>query len=146
MAKMHKVRLSSSLTVVWKFVFPALSLGLLTYATIFEIDYSNAAVFPTLVIIILFAVPATLILLSAKNISIDDECLYIDNFFKEDKIYFIDLKNVYYIPSYPHLIILRLSKKSKFGKWIIFFGKTRLFLYYATHPTVHKLKARIKIR
>ncbi|GAA5039168.1 hypothetical protein GCM10011506_38010 [Marivirga lumbricoides] len=80
----------------------------------------------------------------AKNVYMDDNYLYVDNFFKIAKIPVSNIKSVSQLIMYPRFIFIVFKEKSEFGKRIIFIGYTEFFLFYSTHPAVHKLKSKIK--
>ena len=74
----------------------------------------------------------------------DDEYLYVDNFFKTAKIPVSNLKSVSHLIMYPRLIFINFKEKSAFGKRILFIGYTEMLLVYSAHPAVNKLRSRIK--
>jgi uncharacterized membrane protein YobD (UPF0266 family) len=141
---MKKIKLSSSLTFFWKFIFPIVFIvGFIALAiqSIIskELDFLTAFVTVIIVFVLLY-----FFFLRTKNVYMDDECLCVDNFFRNVKIPFSNIESVSHIIMYPRLIFIKLKEKSEFGKRITFIGYSEFFLFYSTHPAVSKLRSRIK--
>ena len=141
---MQKIRLSTSLTFFWKFIFPIIFIcGFLTLLIKGYVE-EELDLLPVFVAIFILIVVLYVFFGRTKNVTMDDQCLYVDNFFKTAKIPLSNIKSVSHLIMYPRFIFIVFKEKSEFGKRIIFIGYTEFFLFYSTHPAVHKLKSKIK--
>jgi hypothetical protein len=80
-------------------------------------------------------------------VSVDDNFLYVSNYFKEISI---PLSNIYDVTENRwiniHPVTIHLKSPSEFGDKIIFMPKVRVFSFFSSHPVVAELKelARVK--
>lgn len=76
-----------------------------------------------------------------KEVSVDDDFLYVSNYLKEISI---PLSNIYDVTENVwiniHPVTIHLSSPSEFGDKIIFMPKTRFFALFSSHPVVKELK------
>ena len=126
---MKMIRLSTSLTLFWKYIFPLIFIGgFLTFVIKGtgenELDLLSAifAVFLLLSVLYFFFI-------RTKNLYMDNQYLYLDNFFKSAKIPLSNMKSVSHIIMFPRVIFITFKEKSEFGKRIIFIGYTEFFLF-----------------
>jgi len=128
-----KTRLSTSLSIVWKYVFSGLWI-MFALICIPLVGLSNA--WPVLIgIIFLWFGPVRI-----KRVLYDDEFLYIDNFIKKEKIPFSDVAHVQDITwSQPRFGSIELHTDSEFGKKIFFMPRFRILIPFQKHNEVTEL-------
>jgi hypothetical protein len=120
--KMNK-EISSSMTFILKFIIPIIDTCIIVIMSIIFILYSYDILF--LLIAIIFAlIFIYYFYISLKKISIDDNNLYISNYFKQIKIsrQTIEKIKIFRFHS-PNIITICLSCKSEFGNKIKFIPK-----------------------
>jgi hypothetical protein len=139
-------RLSSLQTGLMKIIFPALwipSWGFVVVMMFFGgVDDGD----PFVKWFFLFAavVGAAFICWSSirlKEVSVDDNFLYVSNYLKEVSIPLSDIYDVtenVWINIHP--VTIHLKSPSEFGYKITFMPKTRLFAFFSSHPVVRELK------
>jgi len=76
-----------------------------------------------------------------KEVSVDDNFLYVSNYLKEisiplSKIY--DVTENVWLNSHP--VTIHLTSPSEFGEKIVFMPKIRFFAFFSSHPVVNELK------
>jgi hypothetical protein len=76
-----------------------------------------------------------------KEVSVDDNFLYVSNYLKEIPI---PLSEVYDVTENvwvnTHPVTIHLKSPSEFGDKIVFMPKTRAFAFFSSHPVVKELK------
>ena len=84
-----------------------------------------------------------------KEVSVDDDFLYVSNYRKEIAI---PLSEIYDVTENVwvniHPVTIHLRSPSEFGDKIVFMPTTRFFAFFSPHPVVNELKelARSRIR
>jgi hypothetical protein len=76
-----------------------------------------------------------------KEVSVDDNFLYVSNFIKEISIPLSEIYDVtenVWLNSHP--VTIHLTSPSEFGDKIVFMPKTRFFAFFSSHPVVNELK------
>jgi hypothetical protein len=76
-----------------------------------------------------------------KEVSVDDNFLYVSNYLKEVSIPLSDIYDVtenVWINIHP--VTIHLKSPSDFGDKITFMPKTRFFAFFSSHPVVRELK------
>lgn len=92
------------------------------------------------VILLLVHYPA-----KVKRVQIDNEFLYISNYIVEEKVPLINVEEIKEIVFFePRVIYVVLSKTTKFGKRIRYFGYYEPFLFFREHPGITLIKKRRK--
>ncbi|MEM6737438.1 MAG: hypothetical protein AAF620_15360 [Bacteroidota bacterium] len=142
---MSKVRLSTSLTFLWKFVFPVIGIGGFGIGTVLAIWETGIQGLPVLLALVFAIILLYYGFIRAKNVYIDDNFLYVDNFIKTVKVPFTEIsdvsENIFFT---PRLIFVKFRHRTQFGKKIMFIGNTEMLLFLSTHPAVDKIRIRIK--
>ncbi len=81
------------------------------------------------------------------KVSVDDDFLYVSNYWKEIKIPFSDISDVteiVWIRGHPTTI--HLKTPSEFGSKITFIPKSKGYKFFKPHPVVDELKVLAKIK
>jgi hypothetical protein len=76
-----------------------------------------------------------------KDVSVDDNFLYVSNYMKEISIPLSDIHDVtenIWVNIHP--VTIHLKSPSEFGDKIIFMPKVRYFSFFSSHPVVGELK------
>jgi hypothetical protein len=146
-----KRNLSSLLTLYFKVLLPSLWISLFGIAVIgaFLENDSSASAPPKFFLLALW-ISGTAFLywlcIRLKNVSIDNEFLYVSNYLKEITI---PLSNIYFVTENRwvniHPVTIHLRSPSEFGDKITFMPKIRLFPFFGSHPVVKELKALPKV-
>lgn len=79
-----------------------------------------------------------------KQVSMDEEALYISNYLKEDRILLRDIEDVRenrWINIHPVTITFR--RDTGFGRSIVFMPKARWFSIWGSHPVVGEIQSAI---
>lgn len=79
-----------------------------------------------------------------KSVSIDEEFLYISNYFTEIKVHRSEISKVtenVFINTNP--VWIHFKHDTEFGEYIMFMPKTRYFSFFSSHPVVKELKRKI---
>ena len=138
-------QLSSDQTILVKFIFPGLCIPLLGVVAVAVFIRSDAELLsPSRWIFLFFWVAGSaLIWFSSANlkyVSVDDDFLYVSNYFKETVIPLSDIydvtENIWFN---HHPVTIHFKSPSEFGDKIVFMPKTRLWVY-TSHPVVKELK------
>ena len=75
-----------------------------------------------------------------KRIQIDDDYLYVSNYFSEIRIPLIEVSHsTYQMWWSPSTVAIHLHNMTVFGQRIVFIPKTRLAFFY-THPVVSEIQ------
>lgn len=76
-----------------------------------------------------------------KDVSVDENFLYVSNYFKEVSI---PLSEIYDVTENVwvniHPVTIHLKSPSDFGDKIVFMPKHRVFAFFGSHPVVNQLK------
>lgn len=144
---MKRRRLSSSTTIFWKFILPAIWFPLYAWVLTlaFRSDIAEGILF------LLGYLMGSFILyygfLRSKKVHIDQDYLYLSNFRKSVRV---PLKEVEMVSENmmiaPRIIFVKFKKQTDFGSEIMFVGYTKLFNYMRPHPAVQEIKSRIHKR
>jgi hypothetical protein len=136
-------RLSSHQTILMKFIFPALWILLLGVSTIRLFFWGDIRTPPPWIFLFFWIAGSALWLFDAerlKYVSVDDDFLYVSNYFRE---IVIPLQDIYDVTENVwlkiHPVTLHLKHPSEFGDKIVFMPKTR-FSFFSSHPVVKELK------
>jgi hypothetical protein len=77
-----------------------------------------------------------------KEVSVDDDYLYVSNYIKEARI---PLSEIYDVTENVwlniHPVTIHLKSPSGFGDRVIFMPRVRFFSFFSSHPVVAELKA-----
>lgn len=138
-------QLSSSLTFVWKFIFPTIWLGGFGLGTIAAIATQG---FDSLHMLLFWLFGFALVYylcFRAKRVYIDDNYLYVGNYRRKTEI---PLANIKYVSENtmitPRPIFIEFKEETAFGKKIMFIGYTEMFLFFSAHPAIRDINIRIQ--
>lgn len=140
-----KKKLSSSLTFLCKFGNPVF-LAFVVVATIGPL----ISIEPLLSLIAVIVATLLLVVMhytvmQFMVVEIDNENLYISNYFKDEVVPLENIRDVSeFVLSSPRLITVRFYDEIMFGKKIRFLGYSYIFLFFKSHPaaaTIEGLKA-----
>ena len=139
-------RLSSLQTVLMKIIFPAIWIPLWGFGTLMLILDGLQGGDPAVKWIFLFiwVAGSAFIYWSCirlKEVSVDDNFLYVSNYLKEVPIplsAIYDVTENVWINTHP--VTIHLNSPSEFGDKIIFMPKIRFFSFFNSHPVVNELK------
>ena len=130
-----------------KIVFPAFWILLFGFATLTLFlggaDGPNAP--PKWLVLFVWIAGAAYICWSCfrlKEVSVDDNYLYVSNYFKEIAIPLTEIYDVtenVWLQMHP--VTIHLRSPSEFGNKIVFMPKARMFAFFSSHPVVNELKA-----
>lgn len=139
-----KQRLSSSATFFWKFIFSGLWLGGFSIGTIFAIYELGLEGLFMLVGLLLGFGMLYYGILRAKNVYIESNKLYVDNFFKNIEIPLDQIERVEENRMFtPRPAWIHLKAKTEFGDSIMFIARFKTFFFEA-HPDIERLNNRFK--
>ena len=141
-----KCRLSSLQTVLMKIVFPVIWIPVWGFGTLmmFLSSSENADASVKWIFLIGWASGCVFIFWSCiglKEVSVDDNFLYVSNFLKEISIPLSEIYDVtenVWLNSHP--VTIHLTSLTEFGDKIVFMPKTRFFTFFSSHPVVNELK------
>lgn len=141
-----KRRLSSLQTFFMKIIFPALWIPVFGFGTIMMFLDEFEGADPPIKWIFLFAWVAggAFICWSCirlKEVSADNDYLYVSNYLKETRIPLSDIYDVtenMWLNIHP--VTIHLKSPSEFGDKIVFMPKVRPFAFFSSHPVVTELK------
>lgn len=142
-----KRRLSSLQTVLMKIVFPALWIPMWAVGTLTlflgGLQGGDTAALKWVFLCGWVAGSAFIYwgCIRLKDVSVDDNYLYVSNFLKEISI---PLSEIYDVTENvwlnTHPVTIHLKRPSEFGDKIIFMPTVRYFSFYGSHPVVAELK------
>jgi len=142
-----KKKLSTSLTFLFKFIFPTFWIGCILLGSVALFISEGLIGFVFLAAAILIGAFMYYTVISAKAINIDQDNLYISNYFKE---IIVPLENVSHISENffisPRLITISVYDETDFGSQIKFLGYTKPFLFFSSHPAVSIINERKNIK
>jgi hypothetical protein len=137
--------ISSRLTVLYKFIYPAVSIIVGVFALFQVLRTGFLKGNPLAIIFLPFL--ALLIgvslwpMIKLKKVSLDEEFLYASDYLKEIKI---PLEDIYDMTENRwikfHPVTIYLQRPSEFGTKIVFAPTFRMFLFFSSHPVVEELK------
>lgn len=139
-------RLSSLQTVLTKVVFPALWIPLFSVGalTMFR-GGLNGADEPARWFFLLMWIAGSAFVywncIRLKEVSADDNFLYVSNYLREIAIPLSEIRDVtenVWINIHP--VTIHLKSPSEFGDKIVFMPKVRFFAFFSSHPVVEELK------
>lgn len=135
-------RLSSSLTIMLTIsIMMALILGLVLILV--GIMSEPMVLIPAHVYSIITLAMLYIVRMRLKTIHIDDTHLYIGNHFSEVAVELEEIEEANDVrTTSPRLIIIQFYHEQPFGKWIVFFGTTELFLFFGSHPSAMQIRSR----
>lgn len=135
-------RLSSSLTIMLTIsIMMALILGLVMMLV--GIMSEPMVLIPALVYSIITLAMLYVVRLRLKIIHIDDTHLYIGNHFSEVAIELEEIEELHDVCTIsPRLNTIQFYHEQPFGKWIVFFRTTELFLFFGPHPSAMQIRSR----
>jgi hypothetical protein len=141
-----KRRLSSLQTVLMKIIFPAIWIPLWGFGTLMMFLGELEGADPPPKWVFLFAWIAGFAFLywtciRLKEVSVDDNFLYVSNYLKEVSIPLSEIDDVtenVWINIHP--VTIHLNSPSEFGDKIIFMPTVRFFAFFSSHPVVNELK------
>jgi len=128
-----------------KIIFPAFWIPSGGFVTLIVLFSRDADVSAKLTLPCMFVVGSAFIYWSGirlKEVSIDNDFLYVSNYLKEVSI---PLSQIYDVTENRwvniHPVTIHLNSPSEFGDKITFMPRTRFFALYSSHPVVNELKA-----
>lgn len=129
-----------------KIFFPALWIPTLGFVTLmmFFSGFNDVDPFAKVFFLFAWVVGSAFIYWTSirlKEVSVDDNFLYVSNYLKEVAIPLSDIYDVtenVWINIHP--VTIHLKSPSEFGDKIIFMPKTRVFAFFSSHPVVKELK------
>ncbi len=143
-----KKTISSSLTIVYKFIFPGFMIAAFTGGGIaMLVSGEMRIVLPYSLFFVLVIVLAYLFGMRLKKVEMDDEKLYISNYFNAIEVHRSRITKVsenVWINIHP--VTVHFSTSTEFGERIVFMPKARPFAFFSSHPIVGELKSWIERR
>jgi len=141
-----KRRLSSLQTFLMKFIFPVFWISIWGTGTLmmFLTGVDDPKAPPKWLFLILWIVITPFLYwtcMRLKEVSVDDNFLYVSNYLKEIAIPLSEIQDVtenVWVNLHPVTIHLRSS--SEFGDKIVFMPTARVFAFFSSHPVVKELK------
>jgi hypothetical protein len=141
-----KRRLSSRQTILMKFIFPAFWIPLFGFGTLsmFLNVFEGPDPPPKWIFLLAWVAGSVFIwwgCVRLKEVSVDDNFLYVSNYLKEIAIPLSDIHDVTenrWVNIHP--VTIRLKATSKFGDKIVFMPTARFFAFFSSHPVVSELK------
>src|ERR1700749_941083 len=139
-------KLSSLQTVLMKVIFPALWISLFGFGTLtmFVGGFQGADASLKWIFLFAWVAGSAFIYWSCirlKEVSADDNFLYVSNYLKEISI---PLSEVYDVTENVwiniHPVTIHLKSPSEFGAKIVFMPEARFFAFFSSHPVVDELK------
>lgn len=141
-----KRRLSSLQTFFMKIIFPALWIPLFGLGPLmmFLGGFESPEQPPKWIFLFFWLAGSAFIYWSCirlKEVSVDDDFLYVSNYLKE---IIIPLSEIYDVTENVwiniHPVTIRLKSPSEFGDKIVFMPTVRFFAFFSSHPVVSELK------
>jgi len=138
--------LSSWQTWLMKIFFPAVWIPLFGFVTLmmFMVSPDVADLPPKWIFLLVWIAASVFICWSCirlKEVSVDDDFLYVSNYLKEVSI---PLSEIYDVTENMwvniHPVTIHLKSPSEFGDKIVFMPPTRYFAFFSSHPVVKELK------
>jgi hypothetical protein len=141
-----KLTISSSLTFMYKAIFPAVMLGGfgIGFMVILFSTGSPLQALPLIVIMALVAALLYWLTMGLKKVAMDDQYLYISNFRREIRVRRDQIAGVTenrWINIHP--VTVRFRAPTEFGDKIVFMPTVRLFAGFSPHPIVGELRSTI---
>lgn len=137
--------LSTSITFIWKFIFPTIWLAGFGAGAIGVIARSGTNGFPMLIGWVFGFVVMYFICFPAKRVMIDNNYIYINNFRKTIRVPLDQIKKVSEnIMISPRPIFIEFKNETEFGKKIMFIGYNKMFLTFASHPAIKEINFSIQ--
>lgn len=138
-------KISSQATFFIKFIFPAIWLIGFGQHMLSDLPKSFIEMNPDLFLSIGFFLVGVIIFgllaFPLKEVFIDEEFIYLSNYFREDKISLRHIERVSEtFLTNPKLVIVRFKDRTIFGKRIIFIPQDRWFAPLRKHPIVNDIK------
>ena len=147
-------RLSSLQTFLNKIVFPAIWIPVWGFAALAMFFGRVEGPEPPLkwIFLVAWIVGCAVIYwtcIRLKEVSVDDNFLYVSNYLKEIAIPLSEIRDVTenkWINLHP--VTIHLKSPTEFGDKIVFMPTVRYFAFFSSHPVVNELKelARTRIR
>lgn len=138
-----KRELSSSLTPVWKFIFPVAWISFMGIGGIWSLTKIFIEPFAIWMLggWVLGSAFIYLFASRLKKVSIDDQYLYVSNYRKEIQIPLSGIERVKetFLTDPKHIMIF-LRSPSEFGSKIVFTPQTRFLGQWRRHPVVKELR------
>jgi hypothetical protein len=142
----NKRQLSSDATFLMKLVFPFIFIGaLLTACIALLVSGQYGGALAALAALLIFGTLIWIGLVKLQKVNIDDEHIYISNFFRTDKIPLNNLQAVTgtWLLNY-HPIWLHFNTPTEFGNSVMFMPRTNSTAMFSTHPMTKELQTLIE--
>jgi len=139
--------ISSSTTFLWKFIFSGLWIAGFGYGTIASLfsDMGNEIHIQMLLAWIIGTAMIYISVGRSKKVILDDDFIYISNFFKSVKI---PISNIYKTTDIiffsPRIIIIHFKEPTEFGKRIHFIASLQFMGVFSQHPVIKEIQDIIK--
>lgn len=143
-----KKTISSSMTFVYKFIFPGFMIAAFAGGGFAMLAGGETRIaLPYSFFFLLVIVLAYLFGMRLKRVEMDEEKLYISSYFNSIEVHRSKIKNVSenkWINIHP--VYIDFSTSTEFGDRIVFMPKVRPFAFFSSHPIVGELKSWIERR
>ncbi len=143
-----KRTISSSVTIVYKFIFPGfMILAFAGGGFVMLAGGETRIALPYSFFFVLVIVLAYYFGMRLKKVEMDDEKLYISNYSRVIEVHRSKIKKVSenkWINIHP--VYIDFSTSTEFGDRIVFMPKVRPFAFFSSHPIVGELKSWIERR
>jgi len=141
--------ISSSLTILYKFILPGIFLVLFIMNVVDALRgqfyIPPDATFPFIILIAVLAIVWIVFIVwsmvKLKRVRVDQDFLYVSDYFKETQI---PLRDIYDVTEFRwvniHPVTIHLKKPSELGDKIVFAPPYRHFGFFTSDPIVDELK------
>lgn len=144
---MKKTQISSNATILLKFIVPSIFYLAFTFAIaglITEGKYAGAL--SASFVLVIFGLFIYMAFVRLKHVSIDDEYVFISNYFKTIKISFSELESVSDLSFGGNYqpIFIHFKKRTDFGYSIIFINTCTRYFNFSEQSITKELSIKIK--
>jgi len=129
------------MTVVYKFIFPAVWIGLFGFGTVAVLLGNQPEKRIFLAVLIIGTSVIGWLCFPLKRISIEGSDLIISNFRRECRVPLSNISDVTEnVMINIHPVWIHFRRPTEFGQKIMFMPTARMFAFFSTHPIVAELK------
>jgi len=141
---MKKTLSSPIATFIDKFIYSAISIGVFGLGTLWLFLEGRNERWVFLIAWIALTVIIYYSCAKLKVVKVDDNLIYISNYFKEISVPYSDIEKVHeYIFTAPRVIRIEFKHNTVFGRTIIFVAKGIVF-FLISHPVVRELREMVQ--
>ncbi len=133
--------ISSSMTVIFKFAFPMLWIGMFAAGTVGMFIANNPSKWTFLGALILGGSVIGWLCVPLKRVEIDGLELVVSNYFRTVRVPLLEIREVtecWLINTHP--VWIDFHSRTEFGSRIMFMPQTRMFALFWSHPIVGELR------